>query len=71
MSHSKGTVCRKVRLNAEGYAYGGRHYFGSGPPLYYVELVTPGGVVSGHVRAKSRAEAIEEAKTRPWYWGIR
>ena len=62
------TICRKIRVNRGGYAYGGRHYFGSGPPLYYVEF--PSGAC-GHVRAKSRAEAIEEAKTRPWYWGIR
>jgi len=60
-------VCRKVYVNSGGYAYGGHQYFGTGPQLYYVEF--PDGR-SGHVRARSRPEAIEEAKTRPGYWGI-
>jgi hypothetical protein len=61
------TICRRVRLNSQGYAYGGWEYFGIGEPLYYVAF--PDGR-SGHVRAVGRAEAIKTARERREFWGI-
>jgi hypothetical protein len=61
------TVCHKVRVNSQGYAYGGQQYFGTGAPLYYAEFEDGR---SGHVRASSRDEAIKAAIARPNYWGI-
>jgi hypothetical protein len=61
-------ICRRVRLNSGGYAYGGWQYFGTGAPLYYVEF--PDGR-SGHVRSGDRKGAIETAVEKPGYWGIR
>lgn len=60
-------ICHKVRVNAQGYAYSGMQYFGTGQQLYFVELDDGR---SGHVRASSRKEAIETALARPAYWGI-
>ena len=62
------TICRKVKVDRQGYAYNGAQYFGVGATLYYVEL--PSGCC-GYVRAPSRAAAINEAIQRPGYWGIR
>lgn len=53
---SKIVMCRKVRVNQGGYAYSGRHYFGTGVPLYYVECENGR---SDHVRAFSRDAAIK------------
>jgi len=59
-------ICHKVRLNQGGYdCFGG--YFGFGAPLYWIEF--PDGR-SGHVRASSRADAIQTAIDIPDYWGI-
>jgi hypothetical protein len=55
------TVCRKVRVNNQGYAYGGRQYFGTGAPLYYYELSDGS---SGHLRAFSREDALKQAVRR-------
>lgn len=55
------TMCRKVYVNNQGYAYGGRQYFGTGVPLYYYELADG---TSGHVRAFSRKDAIRQVLVR-------
>ncbi len=51
------TVCRRVSVNGQGYAYGGRQYFGTGVPLYYYELSDGS---SGHIRAHSRGSAMSK-----------
>jgi hypothetical protein len=53
------TVCRKVFVNQQGYAYSGKQYFGTGAPLYFV-MFEDG--TNFHVRASSRAAAIKQAR---------
>lgn len=67
-SRTNTTICHRVRVNVDGYAYSGGQYFGAGLPLYYVEF--PDGR-SGHVRAPDRDGAIKTAQDRLRYWGIR
>ena len=55
------TICRRVYVNRQGYAYGGRQYFGTGAPLYYYEIADGR---SGHVRAFSRKLAINQVQGR-------
>jgi len=62
-------ACRRVRVNLGGYAYGGRVYFGTGAPLYYVEFADGR---SMHVRAFSRKAAMDKARGMPsYYLGVR
>jgi len=60
-------VCRRVRLDTQGYTDNGL-YYGTGRAVWYVELEDKR---SGYVRAYDRRHALETARKYPAHWGIR